>query len=341
MLKLDILPDYIRDMILNASSTNDVDEVFERLLCVSATLVLNYYRKISLTNDALDAIINYLDNGHYDLNLGRSKEIINQAHGVYAREGTVTCLSDLSSEYFKALLCGNVSYRMLINKNNVLERCCVEFTEHFEFIFSNLPKSFEDGQFEPWFIKKGNQLYRFIKTEKKSKHVYEDVSGDIIEIEKEGRASLRLVKRIEKKQYDAFISYRRNKKDKPEGEGAASWISRTLKGLGKIAFFDLDSMEKGQFPPQIEGAIKASENFILVLSGNMFSSETAHKDWVVREVELAMHHLGLDKIIVVTLNNYDTYTRYPKQIKSIKGCQQFNLAQDDDDDMQRIIAQIK
>ncbi|MBQ3628744.1 MAG: toll/interleukin-1 receptor domain-containing protein, partial [Bacteroidaceae bacterium] len=80
--------------------------------------------------------------------------------------------------------------------------------------------------------------------------------------------------------YDIFISYRR----KGAGAGVAGELQAKLENLGYKVFLDVDEIGSGQFPEQIEKAITASKDFILVLSPGTLDRCDDEEDWVRREI---------------------------------------------------------
>ncbi len=80
--------------------------------------------------------------------------------------------------------------------------------------------------------------------------------------------------------YDIFISYRR----KGAGAGVAGELQAKLENLGYKVFLDVDEIGSGQFPEQIEKAIAASKDFILVLSPGTLDRCADEEDWVRREI---------------------------------------------------------
>lgn len=80
--------------------------------------------------------------------------------------------------------------------------------------------------------------------------------------------------------YDIFISYRR----KGAGAGVAGELQAKLENMGYKVFLDVDEIGSGQFPDQIEKAIDASKDFILVLSPGTLDRCIDEEDWVRREI---------------------------------------------------------
>lgn len=83
--------------------------------------------------------------------------------------------------------------------------------------------------------------------------------------------------------YDVFISYRR----KGAGSGVAGELQTKLENLGYKVFLDVDSICSGDFPEQIEEAIKQCVDFLLILSPNMLDRCADEEDWVRQEIMFA------------------------------------------------------
>ena len=83
--------------------------------------------------------------------------------------------------------------------------------------------------------------------------------------------------------YDVFISYRR----KGAGAGVAGELQAKLENHGYKVFLDVDDIASGDFPAQIEEAIRGCKDFLLILSPGMLDRCADEEDWVRHEITLA------------------------------------------------------
>ena len=83
--------------------------------------------------------------------------------------------------------------------------------------------------------------------------------------------------------YDIFISYRR----KGAGAGVAGELQAKLENRGYKVFLDVDNIGSGDFPEQIDQAIKNCNDFLLILSPGMLDRCVEEEDWVRHEIVLA------------------------------------------------------
>jgi hypothetical protein len=83
--------------------------------------------------------------------------------------------------------------------------------------------------------------------------------------------------------YDIFISYRR----KGAGAGVAGELQAKLENRGYKVFLDVDNIGSGDFPEQIDQAIKSCNDFLLILSPGMLDRCVEEEDWVRHEIVLA------------------------------------------------------
>ena len=83
--------------------------------------------------------------------------------------------------------------------------------------------------------------------------------------------------------YDIFISYRR----KGAGAGVAGELQAKFDNRGYRVFLDVDNIGSGEFPQQIDSAIKSCKDFLLILSPGMLDRCAEEEDWVRREIILA------------------------------------------------------
>ena len=83
--------------------------------------------------------------------------------------------------------------------------------------------------------------------------------------------------------YDIFISYRR----KGAGAGVAGELQTKYENRGYKVFLDVDNIGSGDFPEQIDNAIKGCNDFLLILSPGMLDRCADEEDWVRHEIVLA------------------------------------------------------
>ncbi|MBR4391234.1 MAG: toll/interleukin-1 receptor domain-containing protein [Bacteroidales bacterium] len=83
--------------------------------------------------------------------------------------------------------------------------------------------------------------------------------------------------------YDIFISYRR----KGAGAGVAGELQTKFENRGYKVFLDVDNIGSGDFPEQIDNAIKGCNDFLLILSVGMLDRCVDEEDWVRHEIVLA------------------------------------------------------
>ena len=83
--------------------------------------------------------------------------------------------------------------------------------------------------------------------------------------------------------YDIFISYRR----KGAGAGVAGELQAKFDNRGYKVFLDVDNIASGEFPQQIDNAIRSCNDFLLVLSPEMLERCVDEEDWVRHEIMLA------------------------------------------------------
>ena len=98
--------------------------------------------------------------------------------------------------------------------------------------------------------------------------------------------------------YNVFISYRR----KGAGAGVAGELQTKLENRGYKVFLDVDDIDSGEFPEQIDHAIKESTDFLLILSQGALDCCVDEEDWVRHEIVLA-EQLGKN-IIGVSLPGF-------------------------------------
>lgn len=122
-------------------------------------------------------------------------------------------------------------------------------------------------------------------------------------------------KETENKDYDVFISYRRN-----GGDVMARLVYLLLTTMGYRVFFDYESISVGRFDEMIAKAIDVSEDFILILSKDMFKDKEPDKDVVVQEIVRAKQQNK--NIVPLRMRDYDFLdeerrNEYPPEVREI------------------------
>ena len=84
------------------------------------------------------------------------------------------------------------------------------------------------------------------------------------------------------KQYDIFISYRRD-----NGEDKARILNQHLSSVGYRVFFDHEAGMSGEFETEILAAVEIAPVFIMLLTPNCLDRCVEEGDWVRREIERA------------------------------------------------------
>ena len=102
---------------------------------------------------------------------------------------------------------------------------------------------------------------------------------------------------MNKKEYDIFISYRRE-----NGEDKARILNQFLSAAGYRVFFDHEAGMTGEFETEILAAVEIAPVFLMLLTPHCFDRCVNEGDWVSREIERAMK---LDKHIIPIRPNYD------------------------------------
>ena len=82
-----------------------------------------------------------------------------------------------------------------------------------------------------------------------------------------------------------FVSYRRS-----ASRHLARSIAFDLRAHGYDVFFDVDTVDNGEFDQIVLHQIAAREHFVLVLSRGSLERCGDEKDWLRREIEEALHH---------------------------------------------------
>lgn len=113
----------------------------------------------------------------------------------------------------------------------------------------------------------------------------------------------------EMKQYDVFVSYRR------ESFAQANLIAEKLRKLGYSVFFDIDTLRSNKFNEQLLDAINNCSDFILILPPHALDRCDNEKDWVRAEV---LHALQQKKnIIPILLTGFEWPEEMPAGLEEL------------------------
>ena len=85
---------------------------------------------------------------------------------------------------------------------------------------------------------------------------------------------------MNKKEYDIFISYRRE-----NGEDKARILNQFLSAAGYRVFFDHEAGMTGEFETEILAAVEIAPVFLMLLTPHCFDRCVNEGDWVSREIE--------------------------------------------------------
>ena len=119
--------------------------------------------------------------------------------------------------------------------------------------------------------------------------------------------------------YDNFISYRRK-----YGGYIGKLIFDALERRGDRTFFDVHSMQRGEYPAQIREAIDQSEYVIVVLTpGCLDGCVKEQEDWMRYEISYALEKEK--KIVTVMADEFQFPEELPKDIEAISHVQGVEL----------------
>ena len=114
-----------------------------------------------------------------------------------------------------------------------------------------------------------------------------------------------------KKEYDIFISYRRD-----GGESTAKILRDKLTELGYSVFFDVESLRSGDFNTRLYSVIEECDDVLVVLSPGALDRCINEDDWVRLEIE---HALEKGKNIVpVMLRGFAFPEKLPDSIDGLR-----------------------
>ena len=113
------------------------------------------------------------------------------------------------------------------------------------------------------------------------------------------------------KKSSIFISYRRE-----GGDFIAKLLNDRLTALGYHVFFDLETMQSGNFDKALYDAIEACDDFLILLSPGALDRCESEEDWVRKELE---HALEKNKnIIPIMFHNFEFPEVLPASIDPIR-----------------------
>ena len=119
------------------------------------------------------------------------------------------------------------------------------------------------------------------------------------------------MKKREKREYDIFISYRRD-----GGESTAKILRDKLTELGYSVFFDVESLRSGDFNKKLYQVIEECEDFILVLSPGALERCVNKDDWVRLEISHALKHEK--NVIPILLRGFVFPEELPEDIAGLR-----------------------
>ncbi|MBR3020377.1 MAG: TIR domain-containing protein [Clostridia bacterium] len=115
----------------------------------------------------------------------------------------------------------------------------------------------------------------------------------------------------DKRQYDVFISYRRE-----DGWQSAKHLRDILVAKGYNVFFDINSLKNENFNETILDYIRGCKDFIIILSPHSMDRCINEEDWVRKELACALE--AKKNIIPVMYDNFVFPDELPDDIRRIK-----------------------
>ena len=109
-----------------------------------------------------------------------------------------------------------------------------------------------------------------------------------------------------------FISYRRD-----TGIDIAARVKDFFVSKGLNVFYDITSMQLGEFDKQIIQHINSSDYFVLILSPNALDRCCNETDWVRKEIECALNNNKI-QIIPLILPQFKFPQNLPDSLEKIK-----------------------
>lgn len=127
-----------------------------------------------------------------------------------------------------------------------------------------------------------------------------------------------------KKEYDIFISYRRE-----GGKDYARNLTSELVSRGFHPFLDFDELKDGKFDKRITDAIESAPVFMFILSPGSLDRCVNEDDWVRKEILHAIEHKR--HIVPVDIDKqfgaFPSTNDFPQEIKNALGQHQFSQIQ--------------
>jgi len=117
------------------------------------------------------------------------------------------------------------------------------------------------------------------------------------------------------KKFGIFISYRRK-----GGYDTAKLLYDRLRMDGYSVFFDIDTLEKGDFDNELEQRVNNCKDFLLVLNPGVFDRFfdpecDPKEDWVRQEIKCALENNK--NIVPLTLDGFNYPKNLPEDVKNI------------------------
>lgn len=113
------------------------------------------------------------------------------------------------------------------------------------------------------------------------------------------------------KKKNVFISYRRD-----GGEHTARMLHDKLTQLGYRVFYDIESMQSGNFDDRLYKVIEECDDFLVILSPGALESVDNREPWIIREIAYALKH---DKnIIPIMVRNFEFPEYMPEEIEQLR-----------------------
>ena len=113
------------------------------------------------------------------------------------------------------------------------------------------------------------------------------------------------------KKKNVFISYRRD-----GGEHTARMLHDKLTQLGYRVFYDIESMQSGNFDDRLYKVIEECDDFLVILSPGALENTDNREPWIIREIAYALKH---DKnIIPIMVRNFEFPQHMPEEIEQLR-----------------------
>lgn len=113
------------------------------------------------------------------------------------------------------------------------------------------------------------------------------------------------------KRNNIFISYRRD-----GGEYTARILHDKLTQLGYKLFYDIESMQSGDFNNKLYKVIEECDDFLVILSPGALDSLDNKEPWIIREIAYALKNNK--NIIPIMLRNFEFPEHMPEEIEPLR-----------------------